>query len=58
MKKPFPGALQLVSMVAKCGESIDEGVQLAIVKTLLTAATAEHFLVHGDSLVQVHPPGL
>lgn len=46
-------ALQAVTLTAKCGESNFAAVQLSVVKALLTFVTAEHFLVHGDSLMQV-----
>jgi hypothetical protein len=39
-------------MAARCGESNSAPIQLAVVKALLTFVTAEHFLVHGDSLMQ------
>lgn len=40
-------------MVCQCGDNTDPGVQLTVIKTLLTVTTAEHFRVHGDCLVQV-----
>lgn len=40
-------------MVAKCSEGGGEAVQLAVLRALLTIATADHFLVHGDCLMQV-----
>ncbi|DBA73285.1 hypothetical protein WJX77_003623 [Trebouxia sp. C0004] len=43
---------QVVSLVSKCGESHSEAVQLAVIRALLTITTAEHFVVHGDSLMQ------
>lgn len=43
---------QVIIAVAKAGESNNDSVQLAVIKTLLTVTTAEHFLVHGDALVQ------
>ena len=38
--------------MSRCGESHSEGVQLAVIRALLTITTAEHFVVHGDSLLQ------
>ena len=43
---------QVVALVSKCGESHSEAVQLAVIRALLTITTAEHFVVHGDSLMQ------
>ena len=45
-------SLQAVTMTAKCGESNSAPIQLAVVKALLTFVTAEHFMVHGDCLMQ------
>lgn len=42
----------VVGMTAKAGASSTTSVQLSVVKTLLTLATAEHFLCHGDTLMQ------
>jgi brefeldin A-inhibited guanine nucleotide-exchange protein len=42
----------VVALVSKCGESHSEAVQLAVIRALLTITTAEHFVVHGDSLMQ------
>ena len=43
-------------MVSKCGEGSGDAVQLAVLRALLTIATADHFLVHGDCLMQVNTP--
>lgn len=43
---------QVVALISKCGESHSEAVQLAVIRALLTITTAEHFIVHGDSLMQ------
>ena len=40
-------------MVSKCGENSTEPIQLAVLRALLTITTAEHFVVHGDALMQV-----
>ncbi|CAD7699205.1 unnamed protein product [Ostreobium quekettii] len=42
---------QIVAMVVKCSELANEQVYLAVVKSLLTFATAEHFLAHGKCLL-------
>ncbi len=47
-----PSRAQVVSIVAKCGESSNPDVQLAVIRALLTITTAEHFRAHGDCLVQ------
>lgn len=39
-------------MVARTGISTTPSVQLGMVRALLTAATAEHFVPHGDCLMQ------
>ena len=52
----MPLRLQVVLLVAKCGDSTSPDVQLTVIKTLLTVTTAEHFRVHGDCLVQVWRP--
>ncbi|KAL4515001.1 hypothetical protein Ndes2526B_g03682 [Nannochloris sp. 'desiccata'] len=42
----------VVGMTVKAGASTTASVQLSVVKTLLTLATAEHFMCHGDTLMQ------
>lgn len=37
---------------SRCGEAGGDAVQLAVVRALLTVVTAEHFVVHGDCLMQ------
>lgn len=44
---------QVVSLICKCSESNGESVQLGVVRALLTVTTAEHFVLHGDCLMQV-----
>lgn len=44
---------QVTALVAKCGERGSDGVQLAVVRALLTLVTADHFVLHGESLMQV-----
>eukprot|EP00884_Botryococcus_braunii_P007659 jgi/Botrbrau1/16895/Bobra.0265s0001.1 len=43
---------QVVALVAKCADVTDSNVQLAVLRALLTVTTAEHFIVHGDTLMQ------
>lgn len=44
---------QVVELVSKAAtESNSEAVHLAVIRALLTITTAEHFIVHGDSLMQ------
>ena len=50
--KDFVWVMQVVQMVCKCGENSTDAVQLAVIRALLTVATAEHFIVHGDCLMQ------
>lgn len=42
---------QVIKMVIKCGETTNEGLQLAVVRALLTFTTAEHFVAHGECLL-------
>lgn len=42
---------QVVMMTVRCVQKSSPGVQLSVVKALLTLATAEHFLAHGDCLM-------
>lgn len=49
---PERTCLQVVAAITKCGENSSEAVQLAVIRALLTITTAEHFVVHGDSLMQ------
>lgn len=42
----------MVVLASRCGEAGGDGVQLAVVRALLTVVTAEHFVVHGDCLMQ------
>ena len=39
-------------MVSKCGENPAAPVQLAVLRALLTCSTADHFVAHGDALMQ------
>ncbi|KDD72004.1 hypothetical protein H632_c4013p0, partial [Helicosporidium sp. ATCC 50920] len=43
---------QVVRACARCAESSSAQVQLAVVRSLLTLATAEHFAPHGDLLLR------
>ncbi|BDA49435.1 probable Brefeldin A-inhibited guanine nucleotide-exchange protein [Coccomyxa sp. Obi] len=43
---------QVVLLISKCSESNGEAVQLGVVRALLTVTTAEHFVLHGDCLMQ------
>lgn len=45
--------MQVVLLISKCSESNGEAVQLGVVRALLTVTTAEHFVLHGDCLMQV-----
>jgi hypothetical protein len=42
---------QAIKIVIKCGETTHEGLQLAVVRALLTFTTAEHFVAHGECLL-------
>lgn len=44
---------RVTAIVSKCGETPDSKVQLAVLRALLTITTAEHFVLHGDCLLQV-----
>ncbi|CAD7697716.1 unnamed protein product [Ostreobium quekettii] len=44
---------EIVAMVIKCSELPSEQVYLAVVRALLTFATAEHFVAHGQCLLLV-----
>lgn len=43
----------MVALISKCSESNGDAVQLGVVRALLTVTTAEHFVLHGDCLMQV-----
>lgn len=38
--------------MSRCSEGGGEAVQLGVVRALLTVTTAEHFVLHGDCLMQ------
>ena len=42
---------KVINVVIKCGESAQESLQLAVIRGLLTFATAEHFIAHGECLL-------
>lgn len=44
--------VQVVGMASRCGDATSPAVQLAVVRGLLTFATADHFQPHGDCLMQ------
>lgn len=48
---------QVVVLSSRCGEAGGDAVQLAVVRALLTVVTAEHFVVHGDCLMQARAQG-
>ena len=50
--------MQVVTSITKCGENSSEAVQLAVIRALLTITTAEHFVAHGESLMQAVRPHL
>lgn len=41
-----------VNIVTTCGDSMQKSVHLAVIQALLTIATSEHFVPHGETLVQ------
>lgn len=41
-----------IAVVTKCSDSLASTTQLAVVRALLTVATSEHFVAHGEALVQ------
>ena len=44
--------MQVIGVVSKCGENPTASVQLAVLRALLTCSTADHFVAHGDALMQ------
>ena len=42
---------RIIKLVIKCGEISNPTIQLSVIRALLTFATAEHFIAHGDSLM-------
>ena len=52
-----PHSAQVVVLSSRCGEAGGDAVQLAVVRALLTVVTAEHFVVHGDCLMQARAQG-
>lgn len=42
---------RVIRLVIKCGEISNASLQLSVIRALLTFATAEHFVAHGDSLM-------
>lgn len=45
--------LQLMELVCKCHELEDENMELAVLKTLLSAVTSVSLQIHGDCLLQI-----
>jgi brefeldin A-inhibited guanine nucleotide-exchange protein len=48
-----PILLQLMELVCKCHELEDENMELAVLKTLLSAVTLVSLQIHGDCLLQI-----
>lgn len=48
-----PILLQLMELVCKCHELEDENMELAVLKTLLSAVTSVSLQIHGDCLLQI-----
>ncbi|CAL9240962.1 unnamed protein product [Arabidopsis halleri] len=44
---------KLIETICKCHELDDEGLELLVLKTLLTAVTSISLRIHGDSLLQI-----
>ncbi|KAK3036128.1 hypothetical protein RJ639_031709, partial [Escallonia herrerae] len=44
---------KLIESVCKCHELADEGVELSVLKTLLSAVTSISLRIHGDCLLQI-----
>lgn len=44
--------VQIVESVCKCHDIADEGIELLVIKTLLTSVNSVSFRLHGDSLVK------
>ncbi|CAH2039374.1 unnamed protein product [Thlaspi arvense] len=44
---------KLIETICKCHELDDEGLELLLLKTLLTAVTSISLRIHGDSLLQI-----
>ncbi|KAI3693295.1 hypothetical protein L6452_33129 [Arctium lappa] len=44
---------KLIDSVCKCRELGDEGVELLVLKTILSAVTSTSMRIHGDSLLQI-----
>ncbi|XP_010540253.1 PREDICTED: brefeldin A-inhibited guanine nucleotide-exchange protein 3 [Tarenaya hassleriana] len=44
---------KLIGSICKCHELDDEGIELLVLKTLLTAVTSISLRIHGDSLLQI-----
>jgi hypothetical protein len=42
---------RVIKLVIKCGEINHSGLQLSVIRALLTFTTAEHFVPHGDALM-------
>jgi hypothetical protein len=40
-----------IKLVTRCSDSINIATQLAVLRALLTIATSEHFVAHGQALV-------
>lgn len=43
---------QTVQVISHCAESLSTATHLAVIRALLTIATSEHFVAHGEALVQ------
>lgn len=47
---------QAVELLCRCDDIPDEGVELRVLKGLLTAVTSNTLHIHGQALLLVNPP--
>lgn len=46
---------QAVELLCRCDDIPDDGIELRVLKGLLTAVTSNHVHVHGQALLLVRP---
>ena len=41
-----------LKIIARCSDSVNSAVHLSVIRAVLTIATSEHFVAHGEALVE------
>jgi hypothetical protein len=43
--------VRIIRIISRCSDSVDSAIHLSVIRAVLTIATSEHFVAHGEALV-------